>query len=163
MLTKKNQGHSTITVNNERFDVDGQAKIVDFSEGEKPEVTIDMNDLYFGNLNASKRRFIKESNQSILIEDKFEMNGSTHTITWGLMTQADVQPTPNGAILKQDGKELKMEIVSPENVQVSIISLDPPPMEIDKTIENLKRIEINAPAWIFNNEKGIIKVRLSSN
>ncbi|MDX1284637.1 MAG: hypothetical protein R3182_06485, partial [Draconibacterium sp.] len=77
--------------------------------------------------------------------------------------QAEIQPIESGAILKQDGKELKLEILSQENIQVSVISLDPPPMEIDKTIENLKRIEIRVPAWIFGEKEGVLKVRLSAN
>ncbi|MBT6763064.1 MAG: hypothetical protein HOA90_00885, partial [Prolixibacteraceae bacterium] len=97
----------------------------------------------------------------ILIEDQIEINDSTKDITWGLMTVADVIPVKNGAILKQDGKELKLTILSPEKIQVSVISLDPPPLEIDKTIENLKRLEIRVPAWIFENNKGVIKVRLT--
>lgn len=162
LLTKRNQGHSTITINDERFDVTGQAKIIGFKKDEKPEVTIDMSDLYFGNLNSLQRRFVKESGQSVLVEDKFEINDSTKTISWGLMTQAEVQTTKSGAVLQQDGKELKLEIVEPAGISVSIISLDPPPMEIDKTIKNLKRIEIRIPAWTVENGKGMIKVRLAA-
>ena len=161
LLTKKNQGHSTITVNDERFDVEGQAKIVDFKDTEQPEVTIDMTGLYFKNLNSLKRRFVKENNKSIIIEDKFETNDSTKTITWGLMTQADVQLTKNGAVLKKDGKTLNLTIQEPQGFTVSIVSLDPPPMKIDKTIENLKRVEIRIPAWTVKDKRGIIKVRLS--
>ena len=161
LLTKKNQGHSTITVNDARFLVNGKATISDFKDSGSPEVSIDMTPLYGNNLKSFKRRFVKESNQSVLIEDKFEINDSTKTITWGLMTQAEVQPVKNGAILKQDGKELKLSILEPEGITISIISLDPPPMEIDKTIENLKRIEIRIPAWVVKNGKGEFKVRLS--
>ena len=103
---------------------------------------------------------MKESDNSVLIEDQFEINDSTKSITWGLMTVADVVPTKNGAILKQDGKELLMKVLNPIGFSVSVISLDPPPMEIDKTIENLKRIEIKVPAWTVKNNKGTIKVRL---
>ncbi len=163
LLTKKNQGHSTITVNDARFLVNGQATITGFQDSGTPEVTIDMTPLYGNNLKSLSRRFVKESNQSVLIEDRFEINDSTKTITWGLMTQADVQSTKNGAVLKQDGKELKLTILEPEGISVSIISLDPPPMEIDKTMENLKRIEIRIPAWIVKDKKGGIKVRLSEN
>lgn len=162
LLTKKNQGHSTITINNERFDVDATAKIVDFNEGKHPEVTIDLTPLYFGNIKSAQRKFVKENNRSLLIEDSFEINDSTQTITWALMTQAEVQPTKNGAVLKQDGKELKLSILEPPQIQVSVISLDPPPLEIDKTIENLKRIELRVPAWVFEKGEGIIKVRLES-
>ena len=161
LLTKNNQGHSTITVNNARFNVKGYASITDFKTGEQPEVSIDMSEIYEGHLTALQRRFVKESKRSMLIEDQFELNDSTDIITWGLMTVADVLPVKNGAILKQDGKELKLSILTPEEVEISIISLDPPPLAIDKTIDNLKRIEIRMPAYLFPNKEGAIQVRLS--
>jgi hypothetical protein len=161
LLTKKNQGHSTLTINDARFLVNSTATILDFKEGATPEVTIDMTSLYGTNIGSLKRRFVKESNQAILVEDHFEINDSTKNITWGLMTLADVQADPTGAILKLDGKFLKLTILEPENGKISTISLDPPPMEIDKTIKGLKRIEIRVPAWTVKNGKGSIRVRLS--
>ena len=161
LLTKNNFGHSTISVNDVLFRVKGNAPVTDFKDGVKAEASIDMTELYGGNVNSMKRRFIKESNQSLLIEDQFETNDSTGSITWQLMTTADVVPNKHGAILKQDGKELKLSILTPENLQVSILSLDPAPLEIDKQIKKLKRIEIRVPAYILKDKKGMIKVRLS--
>jgi hypothetical protein len=161
LLTKKNQGHSTLTINDERFLVNSTARFTDFKEGTTPEVTIDMTSLYGASIGSSKRRFVKENNHSILVEDQFEINDSTKNITWGLMTLADVKPDLEGATLWQDGKSVKLSILEPEGVQVSVISLDPPPMEIDKTIPGLKRIEIRLPAWCVKNGKGSIRVRLS--
>ena len=77
------------------------------------------------------------------------------------MTVAQVIPVKNGAVLKQDGKELKLSILTPGDLEVSVISLDPPPLEIDKTIENLKRIEIRLPAYLFPDKEGLVRVRLS--
>jgi hypothetical protein len=161
LLTKRNDAHSTITINDAPFNVNGHATITDFKSGDYPEVSIDLTALYDGNINSIQRRFVKESAQSILIEDKFEVNDSTKTITWGLMTVADVIPVKNGAILKQDGKELNLSILTPDDVNISVISLDPPPLEIDKTIENLKRIEIRISAYTVKNGNGLIQVRLS--
>jgi hypothetical protein len=79
------------------------------------------------------------------------------------MTIADVVPVKTGAILKMNGKQLNLEILSPAGLQFSVISLDPPPLEIDKTIKKLKRIEIRVPAWTLENGEGIIRVRLSGN
>jgi len=45
---------------------------------------------------------------------------------------------------------------------VSIIMMDPPPVKLDKTIANLKRVEIRVPAYVFAERKGTIKVRLTS-
>jgi len=161
LLTKRNTGHSTITVNNARFIVKAHAPIIDFKTVEKPEVTIDMTEIFGDNLTSLQRRFIKESNSSFMIEDKFELNDSTRTITWALMTVARVIPIKNGAILKQDGKELNLSILAPGELEVSVISLDPPPLEIDKTIKNLKRTEIMMPAYIFPDGKGMIRVQVS--
>ncbi|MEX1241194.1 MAG: heparinase II/III family protein [Cyclobacteriaceae bacterium] len=161
LLTKKNQGHSTISINDNRFQVTGYAPVTDFKDTEKPEASIDLTELYGGNIASLKRKIVKESNVSILIEDQIEVNDSTRNVTWGLMTVADVVLVKNGAILKQDGKELRLSILTPENLNISIISLDPPPMEIDKSINNLKRLEIRIPAWTIENGNGTLRVRLS--
>lgn len=76
--------------------VNGQATITGFQDSGTPEVTIDMTPLYGNNLKSLTRRFVKESNRSVLIEDRFEINDSTKTITWGLMTQTEVQPQKPG-------------------------------------------------------------------
>ena len=78
------------------------------------------------------------------------------------MTVADVQPTEDGAVLSQDGQELKLTIVEPADLNVTVISLDPAPLEIDKTIEDLKRVEIRVPAYLFHQKKAEIRVRLSA-
>lgn len=162
LLTKGNQGHSTVTVNNARFNAAGYAPIIDFKDGNQPEASIDMTRIYEGYLNSLTRRFEKESNSSILIEDRFVKNDSTSLITWAIMTVAEVIPTEYGALLKQDGKELRLSVIEPAGLQISVISLDPPPLEIDKTIKNLKRVELRIPAWTVAGREGLIKVRLST-
>ena len=168
LLTKNNYGHSTLTVNNALHVNNGFASIADYKGGEKPEVTIDMSKVFGGLLNGASRRFLKEDNRSILIEDKFQLSDSTENITWQLITTADVQVIRGGAILKQGGKQLKLENLSHPELDLSIISLDPPPLKLDRTIEGLKRIEIRMPAYIFDQKEGlptgrqgILTVRLS--
>lgn len=162
LLTKNNFGHSTISVNNALHEVDGFAAIVDFKAGEQPEATLDMSQVFGAKLKNVTRRFLKESNRSLVVEDKFEITDSTENITWQLMTTAEVKIIKGGAILHQEGKQLKVENLSHPELAVSIISLDPPPLRLDRTIENLKRLEIRMPAYIFPNRKGTLKVLLSS-
>ena len=162
LLTKHNLGHSTISVNNAIFNVEGYAPIVDFQAGDQPEVTFDMTDILKGKVASATRRFVKQDNQSVLIEDWVDLNHSTMSITWSMMTQAEVQPIDHGAILRQNGKELKLSIMEPENLNIAVISLDPPPLQIDKTIQGLKRIEIRVPAYLFEQQQGLLRVRLST-
>ncbi len=161
LLTKNNFGHSTISVNNQLHVVDGQATLVDFKAGENPEATFDLTPVFKGQLKNAQRRFVKDSPTSIVIEDNIKISEETKLITWQLMTRADVKIIDGGAILTQDGKTLKLENLSHPELTVSVVSLDPAPLELDRQIEGLKRLEIRIPAWTIEGDDIKIKVRLS--
>jgi hypothetical protein len=161
LLTKNNFGHSTISVNNQLHVVDGKAVIIHFKNGEKPEATVDLTPTFAGQLKSATRHFEKESPVSLFIEDDIEISEETRWITWQLLTQAEVEITEEGAILRQEGKSLKVENLSHPKFTFSVISLDPPPFKFDKKIENLKRLELRIPAWTLENSRTNIKIRLS--
>lgn len=161
LLTKNNFGHSTISVNNQLHTVDGMVEIVGFKTGVQPEATVNLTPAFAGQLKSAQRRFVKESPTSLLIEDEIEISEQTKLITWQMLTQADIEITKGGAVLRQNGQTLKLENLSHPEITVSVISLDPPPLVFDKTIENLKRIEIRIPAWMVENGKMNLKVKLS--
>ena len=126
-----------------------------------PEVTYDMTPTLAGQVKSIQRRFVKENDHSVLVEDRFETSDATRYLTWAIMTTAEVVPVANGAVLNQDGKQLNLSILSPAGLNVSILSLDPPPLEIDKTIPGLKRVEIRVLAYLFKDDQGKIQVRIS--
>lgn len=163
LLTKNNYGHSTLTVNNALHVVDGFAAIANFQDGNQPEATIDMANVFGGKLKNATRRFVKENDHSLLIEDQLTTSDSTQSITWQLMTTAEVEVTKDGAILKQEGKQLTLENLSHPELRVSVISLDPPPLKLDRRIENLKRLEIRIPAYMLSEGENTLRVRLSAN
>lgn len=161
LINKNNFGHSTISVNDQLHVVDGKANIIDFKPGDMPEATIDLTPTFKGQLKYATRRFVKDSPTSLLIQDNIEISEETRLITWQLITQADIEIVKSGAILRQDGKSLRVEILSHPDLMVSVISLNPPPLFLDAKKENLKRLEIRIPAWIIEGTKTEIKVRLS--
>ena len=161
LLTKNNFGHSTISVNDALHNTEGLVTLTDFKEGDQPEATFDMSATLSGQVARASRRFVKDSPTSILIEDQIESSAETKVITWQLMTTSEVEIVKGGAVLKQDGKMLKLENLSHPELSISVISLFPAPLKLDKQIEGLKRIEIRIPAWTLENGKGKIKVRLS--
>ena len=167
LLNKGNYGHSTITINNQLHKVDGKATIVDFKQGEKPEVTFDLTPVFEGVLKSSKRKFTKESPTSLLIDDFIEINESTETITWQLITTFDIEVTGEGATISKPEyssitpqKKLFVENISHPNISMKVISLDPPPLELDRRIEGLKRLELNIPTEQIDAVELEIKVRL---
>ncbi|MFP4342353.1 MAG: heparinase II/III family protein [Cyclobacteriaceae bacterium] len=161
LLTKNNYGHSTLTVNDALHVVDGLATIKEVKEGDKPEAVIDMSPVFGQDLEVATRIFTKESKRSLLIEDQLKLNENTRSISWQLMTTAEVEMVKGGAILRQDGKTLKLENLSHPELDVSVIALDPPPLALDRQIEGLKRIEFRIPAYLFPDKEGTLRVRLS--
>jgi len=57
-------------------------------------------------------------------------------------------------------KKLYIENLSHSDIQMNVVSLDPPPLELDRRIENLKRIELKIPASRAESGKLDIKVKL---
>jgi len=161
LLNKNNYGHSTLTVNGQLHVVDGMASIVDFQEGTNPEATIELSPTFEGQLKSARRRFVKDSPRSVLIEDYITKREATDEIIWQMMTQADVEIVEDGAILKQDGKQLKLENLSHPEITASIVSLDPPPFHLDRRLEGLKRIELRIPAYVLGDGEEKIAVRLA--
>ncbi|MGI6519779.1 MAG: heparinase II/III domain-containing protein [Fermentimonas sp.] len=161
LLTKNNFGHSTLTIDNKLHVVDGLATIIDFKDGTQPEATIDLTATFQGQLDKAHRKFTKDSPTSLLIEDDIETTDSTQLVTWQLITTSDVEIVPNGAILKQEGKSLRVENLSHPNLTMSVVSLYPAPLKLDRQIKGLKRVELRIPAWTIDNGKTNIKIRLS--
>lgn len=163
LLTKNNYGHSTITVNDSLFINNGQATLQNFQDGKTPSATFDLTPVYGDKLKSAKRTFLKDSPVSVIIEDNIETNEKTQSVTWQMLTQADVEFVKGGAVLKQNGKSLKLENLSHPELQLSVVSLYPAPLQLDRQLDGLKRIEIRIPAWTVKEGKTNIKVRLSEN
>lgn len=160
LLNKNNFGHSGLTLNNELYRVDGFAPLIDFKDGERPEAAFDLTALYEKNATQVTRRFIKDGPSSLLIHDLLEVSEKTSQITWQMMTTAKVELTSGGALLFQDGKSLRLENLSHPDAKISVVSLDPPPLTLDRQIKGLKRIEIKIPPSAAVDGKIDLKVRL---
>ena len=167
LLNKGNFGHSTLTVNDQLHIVDGKATIADFKEGENPQVTFDLTPTFKGQLKSAERTFTKDSNVSLVIEDKIEIDEMTEIVTWQLITTLDVEITPEGATIYKSEyssvtpvKKLYVENISHPKIQMNVVSLDPPPLALDRRVKGLKRIELKIPSSNIEGKNLNIKVRL---
>lgn len=160
LLSKNNFGHSTLTVNNSLHEADGLAEMVSFSGGPNPEAVFDLTPAFGSQLKSVTRKFVKDSPVSLVVEDVFEISPETRTITWQMITEAVTEYTKDGIILYQDGKKLKLENLSHPEFSFSVISLDPPPLELDLQWPGLKRIELQIPAWTIREKQDTIQIRL---
>ena len=160
LLSKNNLGHSTLTINGAHHTVDGPTTLVECTEGPAPSAVYDMTETLGGLVTKATRTFTKDSEASVTITDTVVESDKTETITWQMMTTADVEVVEGGAVLTQDGETLKLENQTHTDIAVSVVSLNPPPHELDKEIDGLKRLEITIPASSAGNEVEL-RVRLS--
>jgi hypothetical protein len=160
LITKNNYGHSTLTVNDRLHKANGQATLIEVKEGARPEAVFDITGPFAGLLKSAKRTFSKDSPSSLIITDEIETLPETKLITWQLMTVADVELTKDGAILRQNGKTLRLKNLSHAHFTLSVVALDPAPLALDRQIKRLKRIELRIPAWTIKDGKGTIEMKL---
>jgi hypothetical protein len=164
LLTKGNLFHSTLTVNDARHNVTGFAPISGIIDHkEEKSVVVDLDEIFEGQIDSAFRTFTKVNDHILRIEDRFRLLDNTESVTWVMITRAEVQTMKQGAMLKQDEQILHLMIIEPAAMNVSVVSLDPPPLPYDKTIPSLKRIEIRIPAYVLKDmgKPGIV-VELSS-
>jgi hypothetical protein len=161
LLTKNNFGHSTLTVNDQPHRVDGMVQLTDFHYQDQMAATFEMTPAFSDLLDRASRTFVKESPTSLLVRDQITINQDTEVVGWQLLTQAEVEFKDEYLVLHQNGKQLLVENLSHPSLKASVIRLDPPPLELDRRIENLKRIEFRYPRYIMKSGMNKIEIRLS--
>jgi len=161
LLSKNNFGHSTLTVNDELHLASGFAPLSYFKgNGNRPEAGFDLSSVFKGQLKSAKRNFKRTGDQSLEITDILELSQQTKSVTWAMMTQADAQIISDGVLLRQKGKTLKVRIKQPEGVLIMVVSQNPPPLNYDMKVDNLKRVEFKFPAELLKNKGQTIVVEL---
>ena len=163
LLSKNNFGHSTVSVNGRQHVVDGTARLIEFRDGDNPLATFDLSPVFGDSIDQASRSFLREGPQSLVITDRLVPSSSADSITWQLVTVAEVEPVGGGAILRQDGQSLRLECLSHPQSTPTVTSLDPPPMDLDSRIRGLKRIDLEVPVDAGLSGEVEFIVRLSAN
>ncbi len=162
LLTKNNFGHSTLTINHAMHQVDARATFVrEDHRKESPEITFDLTPLYGDNIEKAVRVYSRPAKNALRINDHFLFSPATESITWQMMTRAEVTISGDRILLRQEGKELNLRILSGGPFNAEVISLSPPPQTYDKDIRGLKRIEIKLDRKDFKGSSGQLIVELS--
>jgi len=128
-----NFSHNTLVVDGKLQRVNGSAAVIDFSEdAPMPYTVVDMGPVYKGQLANVKRGVGLRKDGSVLIQDDIGTLDRVTNIRWGMVTRAKVEIIDNNtAILKQDGKRLRLEVLSPENCELRVFETEKPVHKYD--------------------------------
>ncbi|MEN8201065.1 MAG: heparinase II/III family protein [Bacteroidota bacterium] len=163
LLTKNNFGHSTLTVNGEMHRVDGRVALVGKDiRSACPEFTFGMTPLYGGALKKAERSFARPSASVLRIRDELIFSDKTKNLSWQMITRADVKIEKDRVILRQEGKQLLLTPVLEVPYELNVVELSPPPLDYDKDIPGLKRIELLVERESFSGNAGEIVIELSA-
>ncbi|MGW8314116.1 MAG: glucuronyl esterase domain-containing protein [Bacteroidales bacterium] len=164
LLTKNNLGHSTLTINDRPYLVEGRATLLEFDNSNGPaRVTFDLTPVFGTPAGQVKRSFVRLSDHLLIIRDDVEFSPETNEITWQMITTAEVMIRNKTVYLRQDGKQLALYLNTREPAEIRSVSLDPPPLPYDKRIPGLKRIEMTWDREAFNGPSATIEVELNDN
>ncbi|MEM6376826.1 MAG: heparinase II/III family protein, partial [Bacteroidota bacterium] len=159
LLTKNNYGHSTLTVNNALYNAKARSLVIASSlEAETPYFSFDLSPLFGKNTGQVNRKFKQISDQKVQVIDEIQINENTREIRWQMITTAKVKIQKDGALLSQKGASLGLGFKSNQEYEVKITNLDPPPLDYDKQIPGLKRLDFIIKPNLANGEKVNITV-----
>lgn len=143
-----NFSHNTLTYNGRLHRVSGTARIVSSEGPPTNESVIDMTaplDLPKG-ASATRRFRMDGEALRVTVTDELEGLEPGDTITWNLMTRADASPRKGGFDLSMDGKQMSLDISSPQSESVTAAPADPPPAAHDEENPGTTRLMLRAVA-----------------
>lgn len=142
LLTKNNFGHNTLSINEAPHLVKARVLVATADlENDTPSFAFDLSPLFGKNVDSAFRTFRKVNRRKIRIKDDIQINKNTKAIHWQLLTTAKVEIQEEGVLLSKDGESLWLNVSSNQKYETKVISLDPPPLDYDKQIDQLKRID----------------------
>jgi hypothetical protein len=152
-----------MVVNGEMHLADARAHLFSRElQGSVPECTFDLSELYGDNLQVARRTFSRLSHTRLRISDELAFTPETRSLTWQMITRAEVKVEEGSVMLQQDGATLYLRISSEASFNLKVVSLYPPPLPYDKEIEELKRLEIHWKREGFPGNSTTLNIELDS-
>ena len=122
----RTESHNTLVINGENQDPKAEAPITQFtSKPERSSAVTDLSKAYAKSAQRVQRGIALTGRQHVLIQDEIEADAPVD-IEWGMLTPAQIDLQGKTAILKKNGKRLRMEILQPQDAQFEILSANPP-------------------------------------
>ena len=121
-----NFSHNTLTIGKQLHRVNGAARIIEFHETPNPSATLDLSPVFAGQATRVLRRFQLDANRTVSIRDQVTGLAAGTDVRWAMVTKAKVELAGDRATLRQSGKALHVNLLSPEGATFSVTPADPP-------------------------------------
>lgn len=118
------EGHNTIVINPDEgpdHATRSQVDVVRYESKPKGGIAVlDMSDVLRDNATAAKRAMMLTDNRkSLVVRDEITLKKADSDVYWFMQTDADIELVENGAILRHQGRVMKLEFASSTNAEIS--------------------------------------------
>jgi hypothetical protein len=138
------QGQNTLILNNENQEPSARANIIAFDDSEdRSRVVYDLSEAYREAARRAWRGIAMVEHTRVLVQDEIDLFGSTD-VRWNMHTTAEVEREGPALRLRQGGKEMMMQIISPSRARLEVYPVSLPPPE-EPAPPVLKRISVHLP------------------
>lgn len=96
-----------------------------YSSEDSAHAFIDMTDAYKQHAEYVTREFIMKGRETLVVRDSVIGIHDYKFLRWSLITPTEIELFGNQALLKQDGKSMKVEILGDNDYVFSVLSTDP--------------------------------------
>lgn len=144
-----NYSHSTLTIDGELHRVDGHAILLGFDpEADVPQASLDLSDVFRGQAEQVRRTYRWLPGRRVAIEDRLSGLQPGARVRWQFPTRAEIVVNGREAVLKQEGRELKVRLSGPDDVFFLVEPAAPPPDDFNAANPGVSLLAaiIRAPA-----------------
>jgi len=124
----RTESQNTLVINGENQNTEAEAPLIAFESSPALAFAIaDLSDAYDEFAEEVYRGIALVDRSQVLVQDELVLRDAPVEVVWGMVTGADVELEGARAILRQEGKTLTAELLSPTETSFEVISTTPPP------------------------------------
>lgn len=104
-------GHGILRFDDAQQHIRGNGHIVRFSgDGDMPHTVVDLSGVYPAQTSRVLRGLAMLPGRHVLLQDEWTANADVRHVTWQMLTTADVEIGDKQVVLRQDGKQMRLDI-----------------------------------------------------
>lgn len=136
-----NFSHNTLTLGGQLHHMAGDARIVEFTTN---SARVNLAAIFTGQADSVNRRFLVGEDRSVLIRDEIAGAKPGLPVRWQMVTRADIRLDGHRAELRQDGRVLRAQILSPAGAKFASASAQPPDDGVNQPNPNTRILVVDS-------------------
>jgi hypothetical protein len=125
-----NLSHNTLTINDDLQRAAAQAPIVKtFFSDHKSYAIADLSQAYHPHVKEAKRGVALVDGETVIVQDEISWAGRERKVEWRVITDAEIVLEGAKAVLHKNGRQMTVQILSPQGSHFEVSSIDRRPPE----------------------------------